>query len=154
MIISRILGNIKDTGLAETEHSTIDWVPIEWYEVHKKTLHKFSREGVEVGIRREDTTPLRSGDILWLDNGYLLIVEISECECLGLMPGTMTEMAEACYAIGNRHAPLFLEEGELLTPYDEPLMTALTKLGLSCCKKTARLTRSIGGHAGGHTHSH
>lgn len=154
MMVEKILGNIKDMDGAEREDNSIDCVNIEWYEVHKKTLHKFSREGVEVGIRREETTPLRSGDILWREDGNLLVVEIAECECLGLTPGTMAEMAEACYAIGNRHAPLFLEEGELLTPYDEPLMTALTKLGLSYRRKTARLNRSIGGHAGGHAHSH
>ncbi len=154
MIIEKILGNIRDMNYTEGCPGIIDRVPIEWYEVHKKTLRKISRQGLEVGIRRQEGTPLQDGDILWQEGSHLLVVEIAKCECLALKPATMLEMAEACYAIGNRHAPLFFEEGELLTPYDEPLMTALARLDLPNYRKTARLTRSIGGSNGGHVHSH
>lgn len=154
MIVEKILGNIRHIDFTEGAPGNIDWVPIEWYEVQKKSLHKFSRQGLEVGIRRQEGTPLQNGDILWQEGRNWLVVEIAECECLAVKAATMMEMAEAGYAIGNRHAPLFLEEGELLTPYDEPLMTALTRLGLSIYKKKARLTASIGGHSSGHAHSH
>lgn len=154
MIVEKILGNIKHSIREENDYNVIDCVPVEWYEVHKKILHKVSKKGLQVGIRREEAIPLRDGDILWQDDRNLLVIEISECECLALKPVTMLEMAEACYAIGNKHAPLFIEGEELLTPYDEPLIKVLARCGLSSYKKNARLTRSIGGHAGGHVHSH
>lgn len=154
MIIEKILGNICDINFSEERSGTVDHVPIEWYEVHKKTLHKISRQGMQVGIRRQDGTPLQNGDVLWREGSDLLVVEISECECLALKPATMMEVAQACHAIGNRHAPLFFQEGELLTPYDQPLMTALNKLGLSTYKKKARLTKNIGGNSSGHVHAH
>lgn len=151
MVIEKIIGNIKKIHLDNLEY---DFVPIEWYEVEKKILHKKSRSGIEVGIRNDVGTHLHDGDILWKDDKKALILEIQECLCLALKPKTMMEMGKACYETGNRHAPLFIEGEELLTPFDEPLMTALSKCGFEVTKKAAKLITPLGGHAHGHSHTH
>ncbi len=150
MLIDKIVSNIKDMDIGSAAK---DYVYIEWYEAEKKVLHKTSSAGIGIGIRNAGN-PLRDGDILWYDSISALIIKICECECLALEPVTMVEMGKACYEMGNRHAPLFIEDGELLTPYDEPLFTALLKCGFKVYKKTARLINPLGGRAGGHTHSH
>lgn len=149
MIIEKIAGNTKDTDIGKLE---CDTVFIEWYEAGKKVLHKVSKNGTEVGIRNTEGCPLRDGDILWRDDKKALVVEIKECDCIALKPGTMLEMGKACYEMGNRHAPLFVEDGELLAPFDEPLLAALTKCGFPVYRKTARLKTPLGGHAHGHSH--
>jgi len=151
MIVEKVIYNIKDRNIGEVER---DYVFIEWYEVEKKVLHKVSKNGMVVGIRNSWGYPLRDGDVLWQDNKTALIVEIPECECIALEPATMLEMGKACYEIGNRHAPLFIEDGVLLTPFDEPLLKVLLKCGFRAYKKTAKLTTPLGGHAHGHSHSH
>ena len=155
MIIEKIVCNIKDKDkdkdIGEIER---DYVLIEWYEVEKKVLHKVSKNGMDIGIRNSEGSPLCDGDILWQDDKKALVVEIPECDCIALKPNTMIEMGKACYEIGNRHTPLFIEDGELLTPFDEPLMTALLKCGFFTYKKTAKLKTPLGGHAHGHSHSH
>lgn len=149
MIIEKIAGNLEDRDIGELER---DDVYIEWYEVEKKVLHKMSRGGIEIGIRNSGVCPLQDGDILYQDEKKALVLKILECQCIALKPKTMAEMGKACYEIGNRHAPLFIEEDELLTPFDEPLMTALIKCGFSAEKKNARLKIPLGGHIHGHSH--
>lgn len=140
MIVEKIVGNIKDTEIEETE---CDYLLIEWYEVGKKVLHKTSGNGVEVGIRNSSGHCLHDGDILWREGKKALVLKISDCECIALKPETMSEMGNACYEIGNRHAPLFFEGDEILTPFDEPLMAALSKCGFKAYKRYAKLDNTF-----------
>ena len=151
MIVEKVIGNIKDMGIGELRR---DYVSIEWYEAEKRILHKVSKNGLDVGIRNHEGHPLQEGDVLWQDEKTALMVEIRECACIALEPATMAEMGKACYEIGNRHAPLFIEGGALLTPLDEPLLAALLKCGFKAYKKTAKLTTLFGGHAHEHSHAH
>ncbi len=151
MLIGNIIHDLNEQDLGDIER---DYVPIEWYEVEKKVLHKASRNGLEVGIRNHEGHPLRDGDILWHDAHRALIVEILPCDCIALKPKTISEMAKACYEIGNRHAPLFMEDGELLTPFDAPLFNVLGKYGFAAYVKNAKLKTPIGGYARGHSHGH
>lgn len=150
MVINKIVCNIKDIDIG---NAAVDYVYIEWYEVEKKVLHKLSSNGIGIGIRNTGS-PLRDGDILWYDNITALILNVRECECIALKPVTMPEMGKACYEIGNRHAPLFIEDGELLTPFDQPLQTALSKCGFMVYKKNAKLINPLGGKVDEHSHSH
>ncbi len=133
-----------------------DYVALEWYEAAKKVLHKKSRGGLDVGIRNLGGHPLRDGDVLWRDDRRALLAELLPCDCLALKPRTMPEMARAAYELGNRHAPLFAEGEELLTPYDAPLFNALEKCGFTVTRKTAKLKTPLGGyeHEQGHEHRH
>lgn len=151
LLIENIIHDLNEQDLGDIER---DYVSVEWYEVEKNLLYKVSRNGVDVGIRNHEGRPLRDGDILWHDAHRALIVEILPCDCIALKPDTMRQMAKACYEIGNRHAPLFMEDGELLTPLDAPLFKVLGKYGFTVYMKTAKLKTPIGGHAHGHSHGH
>jgi urease accessory protein len=151
MIIDKIAGNLMDNDVGGLE---CDEVYIEWYEAEKKVLHKISRDGIEIGIRIGGDNPLQDGDILYRDKKKVIVLKISECRCIALKPKMMAEMGKACYEIGNRHAPLFIEGDELLTPFDEPLMTLLIKFGFSVEIKNARLKIPLGGLTHGHSHLH
>lgn len=151
MIIEKIVGNLADMDIGGLER---DDVYIEWYEVEKKVLHKTSAGGIEIGIRNSGDCPLHDGDILYKDDRKVFVLNILETYCVVLKPKTMAEMGKACYEMGNRHAPLFIEKDELLTPFDEPLLTFLIKCGFSVEKKNARLKIPVGGYTHGHSHAH
>ena len=151
MIVEKIEGNLADTDIGGLER---DDVYMEWYEAEKKVLHKTSAGGIEIGIRNGGDSPLHDGDILYKDDRKVLILNILETCCIALKPETMAEMGKACYEMGNRHAPLFIEENELLTPFDEPLLAFLVKCGFSVEKKNARLKIPVGGYAHGHAQGH
>lgn len=149
MLIENISGQLNEQDLSDLER---DYVPLDWYDAEKKVLHKVSRKGMDLGIRNQEGRPLRDGDVLWHDAHKALIVEILACDCIALKPKTMAEMGRACYEIGNRHAPLFIEDGELLTPFDAPLLNSLGKYGFSVCVKTAKLKTPLGAYVHGHDH--
>lgn len=152
MLIEKIICNI--TELKNTAPLELDFIDVEWYEVGKKILHKVSEKGMDVGIRLNEATHLHYGDVLWLEGSKVLAVRIPDCECIAFKPQTMLEMGKACYEMGNRHAPMFINEDELLTPYDEPLYNSLLKAGFKVEKKSAKLIKSLGGHGHGHAHTH
>lgn len=151
MVIDKVLYNINNTEIKEVE---IYFVDVEWFEVNKKILHKISSDGVEIGIRNIGKEPLKDGDVLLQEGNRVYIVRIPHCDCIVIRPQNMYEMGKTCYELGNRHAPLFIEGDELMTPYDEPLMQALIKCGLSPYKKSCKLITPLGGHGHGHSHSH
>lgn len=151
MIVDKVLYNLKDKDCKDLN---ADFIDIEWFEAEKKILHKISSDGVEIGIRNNGREALKEGDVLWQDGNRVFVVRIPYCDCIVMRPQNMFEMGKTCYEMGNRHAPLFIEGDELLTPYDEPLMHALIKCGLSPYKKSCKLITPLGGHAHGHSHSH
>lgn len=151
MIVDKVLYNISDTELKELE---VYFVDVEWFEVNKKILYKISSNGVEIGIRNTGSEALKEGDVLWQEGNRVYLVRIPYCDCIVMRPKNMYEMGKTCYEMGNRHAPLFIEGDELMTPYDEPLMQALIKCGLSPYKKSCKLITPLGGHAHGYSHSH
>ncbi|HOV24802.1 MAG TPA: urease accessory protein UreE [Pseudobacteroides sp.] len=151
MIADKVLYNLKDV---DNKDLVIDFIDVEWFEVEKKILHKIGSNGMEIGIRNNGGEALKEGDVLWQDGNKVLVVRIPYCDCIAMNPQSRYETAKACYEMGNRHAPLFIEGDELLTPYDEPLMNALIKCGLSPYKKSCKLITPLGRHAHGHSHSH
>ena len=152
MIIEGIVCNTPET--VDLQGFDIDYVEIEWYEVSKKILHKTSRKGMDVGIRLDMDRALKHGDILWIEGNKALVAEIPECQCIVLKPESLIAMGKACYEIGNRHAPLFYQNDELLLPYDEPMLQALKKCGFDARKNNARLISPLGGQTDGHSHQH
>lgn len=153
MIIENIV--CSETESFDLHGFEIDYVQVEWYEVYKKILHKVSKEGIDVGIKIDTSSPLKHRDILWIEGNKALVIDIPECDCIALKPQTAIMMGKACYEIGNRHAPLFYQEDTLLVPYDEPLLRALIKCGFNAYKSSARLISPLGGEAGhGHSHGH
>lgn len=153
MLIDKIIANNSES--VDLKGFDIDYIEVEWYEVSKKILHKVSKKGIDVGIKLDSEGVLRHGDVLRIEGNKALVVEIPSCECIAVKPETPVMMGKACYEIGNRHAPLFFQNGELLMPYDQPTLSALRKCGLDAYKSMARLISPLGGHmAQGHSHSH
>jgi len=84
----------------------------------KKILRKLSSNGIEVGIRNSNGEALKEGDVF----GRREIKFGCKDSLLRLYraeASNMYEMGKTCYEMGNRHAPLFIDGDELMTPYDE-----------------------------------
>lgn len=147
MMVEKILGNLKHCNLNGRK---IDTVWVDWFDTDKKILKKTSDQGVEMGIKISAGLPLQSGDILYEDENVVIAVDIPECEAIVIVPGDMREMGQACYAIGNKHAPLFYEDGRLATPYEAPVFAMLEAGGYGPERTMLKLVHRFGGH--GHPH--
>lgn len=156
-IMEAILGNLsalKASGKITTQH--IDYVPLEWFESERNILRKKSQSGREIAFRLlKEGQRLKHDDVVFISDELVIAIDILPSEVIVLSPKTLPEMARACYEIGNKHAPLFLEGDEILLPYDKPMFEWLTAAGFAPQKANRRLSEALRANsAQGHNHSH
>ncbi|MGN0466248.1 MAG: urease accessory protein UreE [Lachnospiraceae bacterium] len=159
MLCEKILGKIKDQ---QFEGLKVDYVDIEWHEAFKKLHRKVSSLGKEVGIRLENDIlkrGLEQDDVLGVEDDTVVAVNIPACEVIVIkVDNQHPHMREkVCYEIGNKHATMFWgdQEGEFITPYNEPTLVLMQKLhGVTAFKETRKLdfSKSIGSSINNHTH--
>lgn len=155
MLVNQIIDNLHHNSTPWTNHQ-IDYLELDWYELPKRILRKFTQQNREVGIQlASGAHSLCDGDILVVDDDTIIVVMVKPIECLALVAKTHYELAKMCYEIGNRHAPLFIDEHDhnvLLMPNDKPLQQMLEKMGFSLQVVMARLIYPLS--AGGAHHHH
>lgn len=156
-IIDNILGSLDDlkaNGKITTQ--VIDFVPLEWYESERNILRKQTQSGREIAFRLlKEGQRLKHNDVVLITDDLVIVIDIQPCEVILLSPKTLPEMARACYEIGNKHAPLFLEGDEILLPYDKPMFEWLSAAGFSPQKANRRLSEALRANsAQGHSHGY
>lgn len=138
----RIFGRGKFTSLdipASVEQDTLE---IDWFETSKTIFRKTTRNGREVGVRK-DSTPLEDGDVLYLDDKISIKVRIKPTECIVFKPKTHKDMGVICFEIGNKHLPIFINDsGEVLVEYENPLFKLLKRFGYEPKKETRKLLKT------------
>lgn len=151
MIIKEIIGNIKDV---QEKGLTIDPFELEWFETNKRIIRKKSKDGTELALRfLTEGKQLREGDILFREGNTVIVVQILPCEAIVFSPKSLLEMGTICYEIGNKHLPLFIQEDEILVPYEDPLFRWLTVGGYQPRKEVKKLTNMLQSSVSPHRHS-
>ncbi len=141
MIIEQKAGHINNTEAAGRQ---TDWLELEWFELHKRILRKHTRSGTEIVFRSLDKDPeFTDGDILFADGDKIIAVRVLPCDAIVLKPAGMFDMASACYEIGNKHAPLFYQDEELLVPFDMPLYRSLQSFGFAVKQEQRQLIQRL-----------
>jgi urease accessory protein len=151
IMIREKLGQLALRG----EHGKpIDSIALEWHETGRRISRKRSRMGEELVLRFLKEAPaLSEGDILYEDEARIIVVEIRSCECIVLEPRTLYDMALACYEIGNKHLPLFYEEGSILMPYDAPVFRMLEGAGFAPRREARKLLQPLRTSVAPHAHA-
>jgi urease accessory protein len=151
MLIQEKIGNL---GSFDTGHRVVDLLELEWYETGKRIMRKRTAGGCEVALRFLKESPmLTEGDILHLDETTAIVVEILPCEAMVIRLSSLPAVASVCYEIGNRHLPLFFEEGELLAPFEEPLYRWLAANGYEVSRERRKLLQPLRSTVAGHVHA-
>lgn len=151
MIIMEKLGKLNSFDLS---NKTIDRLQLEWYEKGKRILHKKTVLGKEVVLKFLKESPeLQQDDVLYEDDHCLIVIQIVPCDVLVIRPGSLYDMALACYEIGNKHLPLFYEDDELLIPYEAPIHRMLQALGFQCGTGVRQLLHQLKTSVAPHAHA-
>ena len=151
MLIQQKLGNIHSDNI---NNKTIDYVAFEWFETNKRIQIKKSVAGREVTLKFMSENPcLTEGDILFEEEDYIIVVDILPCECMVISPFNMFDTASVCYEIGNKHLPLFIENNDLLVPYEKPLFTMLTAQGYTIKLEQRKLLTPLRTSVSPHAHN-
>ena len=116
--------------------------------------------GREVAFRLlKEGQRLKHDDVVFISDELVIAIEILPSDVIVLSPKTLPEMARACYEIGNKHSPLFLDGDEVTLPYDKPMFEWLQAAGFHPQKAERRLSQALRansaqGHGHSHSHSH
>lgn len=129
MIINETIGNISQYPTIEKQ---IDYLDLEWFECTKRIQRKKTRSGIEIAIKfLKEGQRLREGDILFEDEEKIIAVNVLETDAIVMNPHSMMEMGTICYEIGNKHIPLFIQNGKVLLPFEMPIFRWLDAAGFS-----------------------
>ena len=117
-IMDTILGNLTSLQAeGKITHQTIERVALQWYESERNILRKTTNTGREVAFRLlKEGQRLKHDDVVFISDELAIVIEILPSEVIVLSPKTLPEMARACYEIGNKHSPLFLDGDEVTLP--------------------------------------
>jgi urease accessory protein len=142
MLIAReILGNID----SDRHSLEVDYLQLEWFDTSKKIIRAITVGGREIGFRNLTSRHLSDGDILYRDEAldFCIVVHILPCSCLVFRATDAKQMAYACFEIGNRHVPIFInEQHEVITAFEKPLFDLLTRRGLMPTMETRVIART------------
>lgn len=161
LIVEQIYGKLPQLqAQGRIQQQQLDWVQLQWFESERNILRKVSTKQQEIAFRLlKEGQRLEHDDVVYLDDRTAIVVEILPSEVIVLSPKTLPDMARACYEIGNKHAPLFLEGDEVLLPYDKPMFEWLQAAGFAPRQEQRRLSHALRansaqGHHHGHHHHH
>lgn len=151
MIIKEKLGNLASF---DDKGRGIDRLPIEWFEINKRILHKTTIAGKEVLLKllKEGHT-LKQDDVVFANESFLIVVEVLTCDAIVIAPKSTYEMAGIAYEIGNRHLPLFYEDKHLLIPYDASVYRILEAAGYTIKREDRKLLHQLKTSVATHEHS-
>lgn len=165
LIIQTIIGTLQT--LKQQQQITtqmLDTVSLQWFEADRRIIRTTTTGGREIAFRLlKEGQRLHHEDVVYLDKQLAIVVQIEPSEVMVLAPQTLPEMARACYEIGNKHTPLFLDGNELLLPFDKPLFEWLQAAGFTPTRQQRRLSEQLransapgvgGGHSHAHSHNH
>lgn len=148
MIIEQIVGNVANLG---PKGLHIERVYLTSDDLVKRIQRVTTDHGKEVGIRLKEPKDLLDGDILYMDDRNMIIVNVTADDLLVLRPVSMKQMGEIAHQLGNRHLPAQFEGEEMLVQYDYLVEDLLKQLEIPYAreKRTVKQAfRHIGHHHG------
>ncbi|NLR81570.1 urease accessory protein UreE [Chitinophaga eiseniae] len=150
MIIEKIAGNIASMA---TGNRKVDLLQLEWYEMTKRIQRKHTQGGLEIAIKfLKEGQRLHQGDILYMDDEKVVVVDILPSDAIVVTPRSLLEMGSVCYEIGNKHLPVFIQNDQVLIPFEEPIFRWLAASGYDTVKAHTRLTNLLNAHVQPHSH--
>ncbi|WP_028392541.1 MULTISPECIES: urease accessory protein UreE [Bacillaceae] len=150
MIIEQIVTNIEQMATEEIDKRHKEKVYLESADLVKRIQRVTTDHGTEIGIRLKNPRDLVAGDVLFMDDKNMIIIDVLSDDLLVISPRTLKEMGTIAHQLGNRHLPAQFEENEMLVQYDYLVEELLQELQIPF-KREDRKVKQAFRHIG---HSH
>ncbi|MCP1189641.1 urease accessory protein UreE [Priestia flexa] len=147
MLIEQIVGNV---ATLEKKAPHIEKVYLESDYLLKRVQRVVTDHGKELGIRLKDNRELVDGDVLYMDEKNMIVIQVIADDLLTIQPTSIKQMGEIAHQLGNRHLPAQFEENEMLVQYDYLVEELLNELSIPY-KREKRTVQKAFRHIG---HSH
>ncbi len=127
-----------------------DSLSMTYQERTKGRIRVTSNQGGDFGLFLERGHPLKDGEHLVSDDGFIVRVDarpeaLVEAEC-----DDWPTFARCCYHLGNRHVPIEIHALKLFIEQDAVLETMITRLGM----RTHPVQRAFHPEQGAYGHGH
>lgn len=150
MIIESIVTNIEEMPIEELSKRHKEKVLLESSDLVKRIQKVTTDHGKEIGIRLKNPRDLKAGDVLFMDDKNMIIVDVLSDDLLVIRPRSLHEMGTIAHQLGNRHLPAQFENDEMLVQYDYLVEDLLQELQIPY-QREARKVKQAFRHIG---HSH
>lgn len=150
MIIEKIVANIQDLSPEELNKRHKEKVYMESAHLVKRINRVTTDHGKEIGIRLTEQRDLLAGDILYMDDKNMIIIDVLPDDLLVISPRSIMEMGNIAHQLGNRHLPAQFEDNDMLVQYDYLVEELLQQLEIPY-KREDRKVKQAFRHIG---HSH
>ncbi|MEH6947622.1 urease accessory protein UreE [Bacillus sp. JJ634] len=150
MIIESIVTNIEQMEQGEINKRHKEKVYLESADLVKRIQRVITDHGKEIGIRLKNPRDLVAGDVLFMDDKNMIVIDVLSDDLIVISPRSLKEMGTIAHQLGNRHLPAQFEENEMLVQYDYLVEELLQDLGIPF-KREDRKVKQAFRHIG---HSH
>ncbi|MFI8491573.1 urease accessory protein UreE [Peribacillus butanolivorans] len=150
MIIEKVVTNLEKMDTNEIKKRHIEKVYLESAHLMKRIQRVKTDHGNELGIRLKEHRDLLVGDVLYMDDKNMIVIDVLSDDLLVISPRSIKEMGTIAHQLGNRHLPAQFEEDDMLVQYDYLVEELLQELGIPF-KREERKVKQAFRHIG---HSH
>lgn len=135
---------------SEIDKRHMEKVYLESANLVKRIQRVKTDHGKELGIRLKEPRDLLAGDVLYMDEKNMIVIDVLTDDLLVISPRSIKEMGTIAHQLGNRHLPAQFEENDMLVQYDYLVEELLQELGIPF-KREDRKVKQAFRHIG---HSH
>ncbi|MDW0108443.1 urease accessory protein UreE [Sporosarcina aquimarina] len=150
MIIEKVVTNIDQLSQEELKKRHKEKVYLESDHLVKRIFRITTDHGREIGIRLKEPKDLLAGDVLYMDEGNMIIVDVLSDDLIIIQPRSIHEMGKIAHQLGNRHLPAQFEGDEMLVQYDYLVEELLKDLAIPYLREERKVKQAFR-HIG---HSH
>ena len=150
MIIEKVVTNIENLSKEEIEKHHIEKVYLESSDLVKRIQRVKTDHGKEIGIRLKEQRDLIAGDILFMDDKNIIMIDVTSDDLIVIRPRNLKEMGTIAHNLGNRHLPAQFEDEEMLVQYDYLVEELLNQLNIPYGREKRKVKQAFR-HIG---HSH
>lgn len=150
MIIEKVVTNIDQLSQEELKKRHQEKVYLESDHLVKRIMRITTDHGREIGIRLKEPKDLLAGDVLFMDEKNMIIIDVLSDDLLIIQPRSIYEMGKIAHQLGNRHLPAQFEGEEMLVQYDYLVEDLLNELAIPYLREERKVKQAFR-HIG---HSH
>ncbi|TDL56075.1 urease accessory protein UreE [Paenibacillus dendritiformis] len=143
MIIEQIAGRLADLSPEERAGRHMEKVFMASEDMLKTIQRVTTDHGNEIGIRLAQRTELKDGDILYMDDKNMIVIEVMPDDVLVIQPRSIREMGEIAHKLGNRHLPAQFEGDGMVVQYDYLVEEQLTQDGIPFARENKKMKQAF-----------
>lgn len=152
MIIEQIIGNIHNLTPAERKNRHVEKVRMESADLVKRVQRLRTDHNRDLGIRLAEPKDLKDGDILFMDDHNMIIVDVQTDDVIAIQPKDIHQMGVIAHELGNRHMPAKFEGDEMIVQYDYLVEELLKAKGIPYKREDRKMEEAFRHTVGGHSH--